>query len=222
MKTIKLFTGNTGGMPMPKQCRHILTDGDKCHAIALREKPYCYYHMRVHRVMAAARKPSKAKEKTFEFAFPDSQASIQLAIYQIMNALGSSQISPKRAGSLLYSLQIASQNVPHSLETIPKTPVICVSETPEGDEVAPDCRSFEMPRSCGDCENPDANCPMCDETEAHILEIAYGVDGDEKRQRTLPEMLKETIMRQLHGGATPEARQKIHALLSKKETEAKT
>jgi len=205
---------------MQKQCRHILTDGNKCHSIALRDKPYCYYHMRVHRVMGAAMKPSKSKEKAIEFAFPDCRASILLGLFQVMNALGSSQISSKRAGSLLYSLQIASQNVPQSLETIPSQPAICVYETPEGDEAAPDCISLQLPRGCADCIKPDENCPMCDETQARILEIAYGVDEDEKKPGTLPAMLKETIMRQFQGGTTPEARDKINALIQ--ETKAKT
>jgi hypothetical protein len=170
--------------------------------------------------MGAAMKSSKSKEKAIEFAFPDSRASILLGLFQVMNALGSSQISSKRAGSLLYSLQIASQNVPHSLETIPKLPVICVSETPEGDEVAPDCMSFQLPHSCADCITPDPKCPMCDEKEAQILAIAYGVDKEEKNQQTLPEMFKDELMRQLNGGVTPEARRKIRALLN--ETKAET
>ncbi len=204
---------------MPKECRHIMTDGDKCHAIALLEKPYCYYHMRVHRALAA-KKPSKSKQKTLDFAFPDSHASIQLALFQVMNAIASSQIDSKTAGSLLYSLQIASQNVPRSLQNIPNTPVLCVSETPEGEEVAAECRTFEMPRSCGECMNPTPNCPLRDETEAHILAIAHGVDKEREKPLTPQEMFNQELVRYLHGGATPEARKAINALLE--ETKAKT
>jgi hypothetical protein len=32
-------------------CRHLKTNGVRCRAIALREKPYCYYHDRLHRVI---------------------------------------------------------------------------------------------------------------------------------------------------------------------------
>jgi len=34
-------------------CRHIMPSGAKCHAPALRGKPYCYYHTRLHRFTAA-------------------------------------------------------------------------------------------------------------------------------------------------------------------------
>ncbi len=199
---------------MPKQCRHIMTDGDRCHAIALLDKPYCYYHMRVHRVIAT-KKPPKPKKKALDFAFPDSRASIQLALFQIMNAIGSGQTDPKTAGLLLYSLQIASQSVPRSLDTVPKRPVLCVSETPEGDEVAPECRTFEMPHSCADCINPGPNCPLRDEKEARILAIAYGVDKEQKKPLTPLETFGKELMRYLHGGATPEARKAIYALTRK-------
>jgi hypothetical protein len=199
-----------------------MTDGDKCHAIALRDKPYCYYHMRLHRNMHADNKPSKAKEKTFEFAFPDSRTAIQLALYQVLSALGSSKIDLKRATAIIYNLQIASQNVPRSVETIPSLPVVCVSETPDGDEVGPDCMSFELPGSCADCTSQDQGCPMCDESELRMLAIAHGVDKDEEQPQTLPQMLKKEIMRQLHGGVMPEARDRIHALMSEKEAETKS
>jgi hypothetical protein len=190
-----------------------MTDGSKCHAIAMRDKPYCFYHMRLHRVMGSAMKPSKSKERTFDFTFPDSKASIQLAIFQVMKALGSSEISPKRASSLLYSMQIASQNVPQSVDTIPDRPVTCVYTTPEGDELAPDCISLELPHGCIDCINPDANCPMLDKTQTRILQIAHGVDEDETEQCSFSEKLKQTIMRQLDGGASLDARLKIIDLI---------
>jgi hypothetical protein len=27
------------------ECRHIKTNGERCHASALSRKPYCYFHM---------------------------------------------------------------------------------------------------------------------------------------------------------------------------------
>jgi hypothetical protein len=35
-------------MPMPKQRRHAMPDGEKRHAILLRHGTYCYHHMPVH------------------------------------------------------------------------------------------------------------------------------------------------------------------------------
>jgi hypothetical protein len=41
-------------------CRHIMPSGAKCHTPALRGKPYCYYHTRLHRFPAAQASPSMA------------------------------------------------------------------------------------------------------------------------------------------------------------------
>ena len=35
------------------ECRHIMPSGAKCHAMALRAMPYCYFHTRLHRFAAA-------------------------------------------------------------------------------------------------------------------------------------------------------------------------
>ncbi len=136
---------------MSIECRHIMTDGNKCHAMALREKPYCFFHMRVHRVVAESKKPSKAKDRKFEFAFPDSQVSIQLSIFQLLNAIGSSQIDPKRAGQLLYCLQIATQNVGHNPVEIPFRGVACVTQSPDGEDMGPECK--DLPASPAIAEN---------------------------------------------------------------------
>jgi hypothetical protein len=176
---------------MPKQCRHILTSGAKCHAIALRDKPYCYHHMRVHRLMAAAKKPSKAKEKTFDFDFPDSMVSIQSALYQVMNAIGSSQVSPQRAGSLLYSLQIASQNVDRSSTGFHGT-VHCITQAEDGDELGPDCEA-SGPGECGEC----VHLEECRTIRESIAARSAGQSG--KPMRTLPEMFKDAFLRNLSG-----------------------
>ena len=41
-------------------CRPIMPSGAKCHTPALRGKPYCYYHTRLHRFPAAQASPSMA------------------------------------------------------------------------------------------------------------------------------------------------------------------
>ena len=41
-------------------CRPIMPSGAKCHTPALRGKPYCYYHTRLHRFPAAKASPSMA------------------------------------------------------------------------------------------------------------------------------------------------------------------
>jgi hypothetical protein len=177
---------------MPKQCRHIKTNGSKCQAIALRDKPYCYYHMNVHRLMAAARKPSKAKDRDFEFTFPDSPAALQLAVFQVLSALGSSQITLKRAGMILYGLQIAMQSVDRSSISILTNPVHCITQAENGDEFGPDCEA-SAPGECGTCVKLP-HCPVRKEIDA--------ASPDEDPGKPLPplsEMLRDAIWKSLSG-----------------------
>lgn len=177
---------------MAKECRHIKTNGDKCHAIALRDKPYCYYHMRVHSVMAAAKKPSKSKDRNLEFAFPDSQVSLQLALFQLLNAIGTSKIDPKRASQLLYCLQIATQNVGHYPVEIPFGGVACVTQAPEGDELGPECE-----------RNGPGDCGKCTEFEKCVtsgrLKSAGSALQTGKPMPTIPEMFKDALFESLSG-----------------------
>jgi hypothetical protein len=134
---------------MTAECRHIKSDGYKCCSIALAGKPYCRHHMRVHRAMTQACKSSKSETVSFEFDFPDSRQAIQLALFQILNAIGSGQIDPRRAGSLLYGLQIATQNVDHS-HPLGARPAHCVTLDENGDEMGPVCDGTG-PGECGKC-----------------------------------------------------------------------
>jgi hypothetical protein len=177
---------------MPKQCRHIMTTGIKCHAIALRDKPYCHYHMKLHRLMGAARSPSESQDRDFEFTFPDSPASLQLAVFQIISALGSSQITLKRAGMILYALQIATQNVDRSSTGVPSYQVHCVTQLENGDEVGPECES-ESPDDCGKCVQFE-HCPVVAERARARSAAQSG-----KPIRTLPEVLQDAIWQNLSG-----------------------
>ena len=90
-----------------KECRHIKANGLKCHSPALRGFPYCYFHSR-SRYLAPARKPSA--DQPLELPRLESYADVGSALNQILQALASSRISTKRAGLLLYNLQLASQS----------------------------------------------------------------------------------------------------------------
>jgi|HubBroStandDraft_1064217.scaffolds.fasta_scaffold44947_1 hypothetical protein len=178
---------------MLTECRHIMTDGRKCHAIAMREEPYCIFHMRVHGVMAELKKPSKAKDRKLEFAFPDSQVSIQLSLFQLLNAIGSGQIDPKRASQLLYCLQIATQNVAHNPIEIPLRGVACVTQAPEGDDMGPVCHDSCSTGDCGKCVEFE-ECEIMSEPKSTR---PAGQTG--KPLRSMPEMFKDAIWQSLSG-----------------------
>jgi hypothetical protein len=130
------------------ECRHIMHSGDKCHSPALRGTPYCYYHTRLHRFTA---KPPIDIMGNLRLPVLEDRSAILLALSQVFDALTVSNIDAKRAGLLLYGLQIASQNVDKNLRMIPVQSVECLSETPTGEELAPPKR-YCNPWDCAQCD----------------------------------------------------------------------
>jgi hypothetical protein len=86
---------------------------------------------------------------------PEGPAAIQLSIAKITDALINGSIDPRRAGQLLYAMQIASQNLeslsPYEIDET----VESITTSTEGDELAPDTYV------CGDDDDCD-KCPYYD------------------------------------------------------------
>ena len=91
------------------QCRHIFTDGHRCGSICLRGEPFCYYH---HTTRKPAPRQSLGKKSSFDLPLPEDRSAIQASIGIILQKIASNDLDPKRAGLLLYGLQIASLNLP--------------------------------------------------------------------------------------------------------------
>jgi hypothetical protein len=96
--------------PKTYQCRHIFADGHRCGSKSLRHEQFCYYHH-------ATRKPAPRPEAspaaaTFDLAFPEDRTAIQTSIGEVLRRLATNTIDTRRAGLLLYGLQIASLNLP--------------------------------------------------------------------------------------------------------------
>jgi hypothetical protein len=91
------------------QCRHIFTDGHRCGSICLRGEPFCYYH---HTTRKPAPRQSLDRRSSFDLPLPEDRSAIQPAIGMILQRIASNDLDPRRAGLLLYGLQIASLNLP--------------------------------------------------------------------------------------------------------------
>ena len=107
------------------QCRHVFADGHRCSSPCLRYKHLCYYHETTRNPQPRPGQPSSLphdsynnppNQTAFTLPLPEDHSSIQLAIGTIMTQLASNALDPRRAGLLLYALQIASGN----LATAPK------------------------------------------------------------------------------------------------------
>ena len=98
---------------MYKECRFIKPNGLRCQSPALRQCPFCYFHSRTR--VLVPRRPRRPREEPVNLPVVRDSSGVLAAINEILQALASNSISPKRAGSLLYALQMASPN----LETTP-------------------------------------------------------------------------------------------------------
>jgi hypothetical protein len=84
------------------ECRHILTNGRKCRAAALRGKPFCFFHARLH-----FRNGHSRSRKFPQYAVPDLR-EIQAAVNKTIATLNSPLTDARRAGVLLYGLNLAA------------------------------------------------------------------------------------------------------------------
>ena len=110
----------------PFQCRHIKTDGLRCRSACLRREQFCYFHhtTRVPIRNPRERKATLSRREAFDLHLVEDRASIQLAIARILQRIAANELDTRRAGLLLYGLQIASVNLPPSTAKLqpPKNP----------------------------------------------------------------------------------------------------
>ena len=136
-------------------CRHIKTDGLRCKSPALRGKDFCYFHSRMHNL---GRK-SKARSTPLQLPVPEDPASIQIGITKIAEALISGRVKEKTAGLLLYGLQIASLSLDRKTQQFSASEVVSfVSESDDGDELAPELRVCAKDERCEKCPHAK-DCP---------------------------------------------------------------
>ena len=88
--------------------------GAKCHAPALRDHPYCYFHLRLH-----SRKWPTPKPKPLQLPDPTDPKAIRIGLAQVMDALASNKIDARSAGLYLYSLQLAIHHAENSIDPAP-------------------------------------------------------------------------------------------------------
>jgi len=95
------------------QCRHIFTDGHRCASPCLRQEEFCYYHHTTRRPVPNP-KQRRSRRSTFHLPLPEDRSAIQASIGEVLQRIAANDIDPRRAGLLLYGLQIASLNLPRT------------------------------------------------------------------------------------------------------------
>jgi hypothetical protein len=143
------------------ECRHIMPNGNKCHAPALRAKPYCYFHSRLH---TARKAPAPAANVPLKLGVLEDKCAIQVAVAQVLDALGSSRIDPRQAGIFLYGIQLVSQNVERRQDVIPFCAVESMTTTRGGDEMGPAMLVCKDGDDCSTCPHRDI-CKIQDQVK---------------------------------------------------------
>ncbi len=107
-------------------CNHVRTNGSVCQSPTLKGGLYCYFHQRDRQRLDNLRQARTVKLSTKapdrddmdgeileSLAIPvlEDAAAIQVATTAVLRAFGANHIRPRRAGLLLYGLQIAALNL---------------------------------------------------------------------------------------------------------------
>ncbi len=115
--------------PKQYQCRHIFTSGHRCASPCLRGEAFCYYHHTTRKPISNP-KARHSRQSTFHLPLPEDRSDVQHSIGEVLQRIAANDIDPRRAGLLLYGLQIASLNLPKEPATIPSNPKSSRTESP--------------------------------------------------------------------------------------------
>ena len=96
--------------PDRQRCRHIHADGRRCGSPCLRGEAFCYFH-HTSRKPIARPEARRSRRSAFDLPLPEDRTSIQLSIGEILRRIALNDVDPRRAGLLLYALQIASTSL---------------------------------------------------------------------------------------------------------------
>lgn len=95
-----------------KYCNHIKENGTYCRAAALRDRDYCYFHLRVRaRRLAIAQARSEGNTWNLQLPPLEDMHAVQSSIMQVMEALAAGVVDQRRARLMLQALQMASTNL---------------------------------------------------------------------------------------------------------------
>jgi hypothetical protein len=162
---------------MFNECRRIKDDGQRCRAAALKGKPYCYFHMKFDRMY---------RRDTPEIPPLEDSTSVLLAIGQVVRPLNYETIDCRRAGLMLYRLQVAATVTARRQEVNPADSVRSVhnlaGESVEFSDafftgapmLAPENSVCEPPHDCESCPQSDS----CEKRKT-ALQSTHGEGQDE-------------------------------------------
>jgi len=91
---------------------------------------------------AAGLSDTRAQDVPLQLPPVEDTASIQLALMDVLQALAANQLDPKRAGLLLYGLQVASSNAKHVM--LRSSSIRSITYTGDGIPLAPQEYGYDL------------------------------------------------------------------------------
>jgi hypothetical protein len=170
------------------ECRHIKPNGSKCRAAALKGKPYCYYHIRLHAMLRRLAAPcAPYEQRELQMPFLEDRGAIQIALSEVVSAIAARRIDLKSAALLIYALQVASSNARVSTDVVADQQVRDSFETEEGEVLAPEATTYEP-------KDPEYRDGYGEPTLAQLLlnEVKRHRDEDEAEAEAEPRENTET------------------------------
>ncbi len=173
-------------MSSSRTCGHVRANGKLCEGPALRDSNLCYWH---HKARQRRRHRHDARGPVVLPLLEDGNA-IQVSVQEVLHALLDGRLDNRKAGLLLYGLQVATSNL-HRLEANPSPYYDQItsigdeeeldndeldSEEAEDDEEDPE-ESEDNDEAQGDEEEGD-NTENADETSEDVAEDRYA-ENDE-------------------------------------------
>ncbi|HSZ17345.1 MAG TPA: hypothetical protein VK764_09610 [Terracidiphilus sp.] len=134
------------------ECRHILPRGTKCKAPALRGKFFCYFHDKLRLYEQDGQRVER--EPLFLPSLEDTRG-IQMAIGQILAALGSGRIDTRQAGLYLYGLQLATQLAARQPDPLPQEMVRATTCDGGGNAIGAQDFTCDPYLDCATCTTKD-------------------------------------------------------------------
>jgi hypothetical protein len=92
-------------------CHHVMESGVYCQSPALRDRRFCYSHLRLRgQRLRMARAIARRQPYRFDMPALDDLFAVQAAVEHVARALGAGLLERRQAGTLLYALQQSAIN----------------------------------------------------------------------------------------------------------------
>jgi len=178
--------------PSSLRCRNIGPEDRRCGSPAMRGESFCYHHHQTRRPVENLRH-RQARQSTFSLPHPNSRGEIQQALGTLMVRIAANDIDLRRAGLLLYALQIANSNLNHHQHQHQNT----------GTKPSSPTQSASKPTACSDSEKEQEITQSPSISEASPQKCHPERSAAESKDLRLTPQPEPTSSHEIHYGSGP-------------------